>query len=171
MVAATSLLYFAYGSNMSLLRLRIRTPSAEILGRAWLADHRLAFHKVGRDGSGKCDIAPQIGERVHGVVFKLSNDERSMLDRHEDLGRGYEARWIDVEHEGGRRLQVLTYRALLRDPSLRPYPWYREHVLRGATENALPGEYIAKIAATNTVEDPEPERERRERSIYLEIEA
>jgi hypothetical protein len=49
------MLYFAYGSNMSVSRLVARTPSAQPLGRCALRGHQLRFHKVGGDGSAKCD--------------------------------------------------------------------------------------------------------------------
>jgi hypothetical protein len=47
--------YFAYGSNMSLRRLRTRVPSAVKLGNATLFGHQLKFHKRSQDGSAKCD--------------------------------------------------------------------------------------------------------------------
>jgi gamma-glutamylcyclotransferase len=47
--------YFAYGSNMSLSRLRERVPSAEAVGCFSLNGHDLRFHKLSKDGSGKCD--------------------------------------------------------------------------------------------------------------------
>jgi gamma-glutamylcyclotransferase len=166
MKATSSLLYFAYGSNMSQPRLRARVASAECIGTASLTDHALRFHKVGRDGSGKATIAPRPGTYVHGVVFRLDAEERPILDRHEDLGRGYEARWISVERHNESPLHVFTYNALLRDPSLQPYSWYLEHVLHGARENRLPPEYIEGIAATSTITDPDGARDLRERSIY-----
>jgi len=39
--------YFAYGSNMSLLRLRARVPSAERIGMFTLVEHALRFHTNG----------------------------------------------------------------------------------------------------------------------------
>ncbi len=47
--------YFAYGSNMSISRLRERVPSAVRLGIFFLEGHRLCFHKASEDGSAKCD--------------------------------------------------------------------------------------------------------------------
>jgi len=158
--------YFAYGSNMSRRRLGARAPSAVPLGRAWLADHRLVFHKVGRDGSGKCDILPEAGHRVFGVLYRVLAEHRPQLDRHEDLGRGYALHWIDVEREDAPPTRAFTYRALLRDPALRPYPWYLQHVVHGAREQRLPASYIAGLAATEVVEDPQPARQRRELAIY-----
>ncbi len=46
--------YFAYGSNMSLARLKGRVPSAKRLGMFCLRNHQLAFHKISKkDGSAK----------------------------------------------------------------------------------------------------------------------
>src|SRR5438552_200988 len=51
-------LYFAYGSNMAIERLKARVPSAELVCIADLAGHQLKFHKRSkRDQSGKCDAA------------------------------------------------------------------------------------------------------------------
>ena len=38
--------YFAYGSNMSLARLRARIPSAEKVGSFMLREHSLRFHPL-----------------------------------------------------------------------------------------------------------------------------
>jgi hypothetical protein len=158
--------YFAYGSNMSRRRLAARVPSIQWGGCASLIDHRLVFHKVGRDGSGKCDVLPHAGERVYGVLYRLPAVDRPRLDRHEDLGRGYALHWVVVEREGRPPIRAFTYRALIHDPQLRPYPWYLQHVLEGARENRLPPAYIEQIAASGVVEDPDAARQRREIAIY-----
>jgi cation transport regulator ChaC len=158
--------YFAYGSNMSRRRLAARVPSIHWSGRAWLVDYRLVFHKVGRDGSGKCDVLPHAGARVYGVLYRLPAVHRPRLDRHEDLGRGYALHWVDVEREGSPPIRAFTYRALIHDAQLRPYPWYLQHVLQGALENRLPRAYIEQIAASSVVEDPDGARQRRELAIY-----
>lgn len=49
---------FAYDSNMLSARLRERAPSARALGVAVLRVHELKWHKVAKDGSGKCDLVP-----------------------------------------------------------------------------------------------------------------
>ena len=41
-----TLLYFAYGSNLSTPRLRARVPSARKLESAVLTHHRLVFHNL-----------------------------------------------------------------------------------------------------------------------------
>ena len=54
--------------------------------------HRLEFHKVGRDGSAKCD-AFETGnpdDSVIGVVFDIHTAEKNYLDQAEGLGVGYD---------------------------------------------------------------------------------
>ena len=63
--------YFAYGSNMSSLRLRERIPSARSLGAARLAGWRLAPNKRGRDGSGKANLVVDANSVVWGVLYQL----------------------------------------------------------------------------------------------------
>ena len=48
-------LYFAFGSNMSVLRLRARAPSALPVGQARVKKYRLVLDKWSRDGSAKAD--------------------------------------------------------------------------------------------------------------------
>ena len=153
--------YFAYGSNMLLARLRERTPSAVAVGRGVLAGHRLAFHKVGRDGSGKCDIhaGDAAGSVVHGVLFHLHPGEKAALDEAEGLGRGYGIRRVEIETAAGR-IQAFSYYATRIEAGLRPFHWYRDLVLAGAREHGLPERYIDRIAAVPAVADPDPARSR-----------
>lgn len=162
------MLYFAYGSNMSLRRLRQRTPSAEPIDQVALRGHRLAFHKIGRDGSAKCDIivVDDPDSRVHGVLYRIDVHDRAALDAAEGLGRGYEVRNVEVTSAGGEIANAFTYYATATDATLRPYAWYVQHVLRGARENGLPAHYVAEIATVDTVDDPNSARAAAELAIH-----
>lgn len=160
--------YFAYGSNMSSRRLRQRVPSARPVGTAALAGHRLSFRKIGRDGSGKCDIVDTglLDDVAWGVLFRIEPQHRPALDAAEDLGRGYALRQVDVAGVDGGLISAFTYAALRVDESLQPFDWYREHVLRGAREHGLPRPYVAAIEAIIAVADADPVRQARERSVH-----
>jgi gamma-glutamylcyclotransferase len=164
------LLYFAYGSNLSTPRLRARVPSARKLGTATLTLYRLEFHKVGRDGSAKCDALHTGDERdaVQGVVFELPAHEQPALDRAEGLGSGYEIRRVTVTLQDGRVLEAFTYCATVTDPALQPYDWYLEHVLKGALEHGLPADYVAALGKVAAYPDFDPLRRARELAIYRE---
>jgi hypothetical protein len=146
--------YFAYGSNMLTRRLRGRVPSAQPLGKAILAGHRLAWHKIGKDGSGKCDIAPDPGGTVWGVIFVIDPSEMPGLDAAEGLGYGYEKKQITVTLAGKETL-VTTYQATRIDPDVVPWHDYKDYVLAGAMEHNLPYPYIQTIRAVHSVCEPD----------------
>jgi cation transport regulator ChaC len=162
------MLYFAYGSNMSVPRLRHRVPSAHALSAAMLHGHRLAFHKAGRDGSAKCDAAPGrcVQEHLYGVVYRIDPQERPLLDAAEGLGNGYEEKRVSVRCLDGPEVEAFTYCATHIDPSLRPFPWYLEHVIRGARAHGLPPSYIAMITGVQTTADWDASRQASEMAIY-----
>lgn len=80
------MLYFAYGSNMSTLRLRYRVKSAKPIGVAELEGFILRWHKKSKDGSGKCNAFPADGRALIGVVFEFDFKEKRALDVAEGLG-------------------------------------------------------------------------------------
>jgi gamma-glutamylcyclotransferase len=68
--------------------------------------------------------------------------------------------------EGFARLEAQTHIATRTDARLRPFDWYKDHVLRGAVALGLPAGYVALIEATAADRDPDPERRGRELAIY-----
>lgn len=161
--------YFSYGSNMSINRLLGRISSASRVGAATLMKYELMFHKVGRkDGSAKCDAREtgDPGHIVHGVVFEIAKADKTELDREEGLGHGYELKDVWVKMHNGSVVQAFMYYATNIDPGLKPFDWYKEHVLRGARENGLPEEYIRKIEAVESILDADDQRRQKELSIY-----
>jgi gamma-glutamylcyclotransferase len=162
------MLYFSYGSNMSTRRIRERTPLAQAVTVARLSKHRLKFHKKGKDGTAKCDAEHTDNARdvVYGVVFRISNSEKQVLDRKEGLRNGYEEKNVSVIALSGETFEVFTYYATHIDASLLPLNWYKEHVLRGAREHDFPSEYIATIETAPSMPDPDSERRETELSIY-----
>lgn len=159
--------YFAYGSNMSARRLQQRIP-AEPLGVGTLSGFRLCFSKPSEaDGSTKCDIKETANpdDVVYGVVYRINREDKPTLDEFEGLGYGYDAHTVTIEFRG-KPLEVYTYKALNHDPLLKPFAWYKRHVLEGAMENNLPAAYINAIKEVKAVADSNAERRTRELSIY-----
>ena len=94
------MLYFAYGSNLHPARLAARVGRVPVVGTGVCAGRRLAFHKVGQDGTGKCDV-PRVAEaRVYGALYELGPAEWRQLDGIEGLGAGYEREVVSVLTEG-----------------------------------------------------------------------
>lgn len=161
--------YFSYGSNMSIERLASRIQSVEKMCNATLHGHILRFQKVSNlDGSGKCDAAQtgMSGDMVYGILCSVRIDEIAKLDRFEGRGYGYERVRVAVKSESGETFDAETYIATNVNPNLRPYSWYKEHVLRGAKTNGLPEEYVSMIEGVVCNEDPDRERHDREMAFY-----
>lgn len=161
--------YFAYGSNMSLSRLRKRVPSAKFLGCHRLTKHDLRFHKASKDGSGKCDayFTSDPGDVVYGALFEIDPIEKTALDKAEGLGFGYDQKQVIVISDDSSFIEAVTYTATIFDDSLKPYSWYINHILVGAQETFLPLNYIkTKIKNIETTEDCNRDRDANERSIH-----
>lgn len=161
--------YFAYGSNMYLGRFLARIPRAERLGIGVVKEHVLKFHKISQiDGSGKCDIykTDKSTNSVFGVIYRVSSEDKKILDRIEGLGTGYNDKVVEVISANGEVTEAFVYYAITIDPLLRPFQWYKEHVLRGAVENSLPEWYIEEIKKVVSIVDPDKERHTREMSLH-----
>ncbi len=145
-----------------------RVPSARVETTAVLSSHVLRFHKASKDGSAKCDVVEtrQAADVVHGVVFEMAEEEKSNLDLVEGLGHGYDEKDVRVVGSDGEAIDAFTYYATDIDEGRKPYPWYKAHVVRGATENRLPSDYVARIKEVESTPDPDPSRHDREMSIY-----
>lgn len=150
-------LYFAYGSNLHLARMRARVPSARVVAVGRLPGFRLAFRKAGRDGSAKCDIQPAPGATVWGALYRFAAADQPALDAAE--GPGYYTDRVTVATEAGP-VEAFTYRA--RDDwisdTAAPYDWYRDLVLVGARAHEIPGMYVDAIAGIDAIPDPDPDR-------------
>jgi gamma-glutamylcyclotransferase len=160
--------YFAYGSNMSLVRLQERVPSAQKLEMVTLKNHQLRFNMSGTDGSGKCDSFETNNSEdiVIGALFEINENEKVILDRAESLGFGYNEKFVFVQNYSGEIFEALIYCAIKIDASLKPYSWYLNHVIIGAKETKLPLDYLAAIESVECIEDLNKNREARERAMY-----
>ena len=156
----TLLLYLAYGSNLHPARLQARIRSAHLHGTTVLPGWQLAFHKRGADGSAKCNIVYRntLAATVFGAVFRLSRQDKLVLDEIEGLGHGYLEQTIQLPEYG----RVFTYKADSNyiDETLKPYDWYWRLVLQGARYHGFAENYVGLIETVETVRDPDPVRRR-----------
>jgi gamma-glutamylcyclotransferase len=157
----SSIRYFAYGSNMLSQRLQARCKSASVSCIASVSGYRLALSKMSRDGSGKATIVADPTSRVCGVVFNISSEDATELDRIEWRGKGCErVELTALTHPEGSSITVTAYIAHedFIDPGLKPYDWYRDLIVMGAQEHNLPADYVATLRAIQAPPDPEPAR-------------
>lgn len=161
------MLCFAYGSNMSTQRLAARIP-ARFVATAKLSAYQLAFHQHSGDGSGKCDIVPASEpSAVFGVVWQVEAHHKPTLDRYEGLGHAYTETWLTVtDLTDSRQLDVQAYIGQITAQGIKPYTWYKHHVLAGAQEHGLPPGYIRALESVQALEDPNTDRHAREIAIH-----
>ena len=81
--------YAAYGSNMSVEQMRVRTPDAVIIGTGILKDWRLLFRTFAT--IKKCK-----GYSVPVVVWKISEQDEKNLDRYEGYPQFYVKRNLKI---------------------------------------------------------------------------
>jgi len=154
------ILCFAYGSNMLSSRMRHpdRVPSASVVDIGYVVASRITFDKVSKkDGSGKCDAEATEDEndRVYGVLYAVPLTQKPNLDRAEGFGNGYEEKAVEVITSRGVKRAVMYY-ATSKDPSMRPYHWYKACVVAGAVEHQLPFPYIEWLRTVDSIQDPDP---------------
>ncbi|MCG3679083.1 gamma-glutamylcyclotransferase [Aliarcobacter butzleri] len=160
--------YFAYGSNMSSKRLNARIKATKY-ANGKLLKHKLKFHKISKDGSGKCDAfeTKNLDDYVLGVIYKINKDDLKELDSFEAKGNGYERKEVEIILEDMSRIFAITYYATNIGDSFLPYDWYLKHVLFGAKENKLEDNYINSIREISSKKDKNELREAKEISIYV----
>ena len=163
------IVYFSYGSNMLSSRMKYadRVPSAKPLSIGYITGYRLTFDKVSKkDGSGKCDaeVTKDEKDRVYGVLYTVEKSQKPKLDSAEGLRNGYEEKTIDVITARGQKCAVMYY-ATSKDPSLKPYHWYKACVVAGAVEHQLPFPYIEWLRTVESIQDPDPARRAKEERL------
>ena len=153
---------------MSSRRLHNRISTVRVISFARLEKHKLKFHKKSKDGSGKCDAVyvNNKNNAIYGVAFEITTSQLRLLDKYEGLGDGYEQKEVPIITRDGETLDAITYYATDIDSSLKPYGWYKEHVLFGANEHGLPADYIAKIKGIDAISDLNTKRHKEELRIY-----
>ncbi|XP_034560349.1 gamma-glutamylcyclotransferase a [Notolabrus celidotus] len=147
-------MYFAFGSNLLKERLQLANPSATFLTTGRLKDYELNFglweqHVENSWHGGVATIQSVPGSEVWGVIWTLSNENLSSLDKQEGVSQGlYSPLEVLVETDEGP-MSCRTYQMNNFHPCP-PSPQYKEVVCLGAEQNGLPVEYLKRLDAVQT---------------------
>ncbi len=154
--------YLAYGSNLHPRRLLERIPSSRFVDTIELKEHRLHFHKLADDQSGKCNLLTTgaNGDLALAAIYEMDVEHKTLLDDFEGPGYRTTTRALSV---AGEVKDVFWYTAETEyiDDDLQPYCWYREIVILGAKFHNFPEHYLATLAAVEFIDDPNDERRTR----------
>ncbi len=165
----TTMLYFAYGSNMEWERIRGRCPSARFVCRGLLPDYRLMFPRYSQNN--KCwtaSVKKADDHAVWGVVYDIDDRDIGTLNQHE----GYRPDRTSHENahipfgchvfddgEKDRPLAVMTFITNIEGnppPEHRnrkvPNAEYKSRLVNGAKHWHLPEWYVQQLEAIEAVE-------------------
>ena len=133
-------IYFSYGANMVTESMATRCPGAQLVGPARLDGHAFLIN-----ARHFATITPAAGKQVHGVLWRLTEDDRSALDEYEGVAIGlYRRHTVRVETADGRSEEALAYMARDRTPT-RTRDEYLDHIVRAAREHGFPDDYLTEL--------------------------
>ena len=92
--------YIAYGSNLNVRQMRMRCPSARIIGTSVLKDYELLF-KGSKTGS-YLTVEEKSGVSVPVAVWEVTAEDEKTLDRYEGYPNFYYKRELKVKYKGIR---------------------------------------------------------------------
>lgn len=98
--------YIAYGSNLNIHQMRMRCPSARIIGTSEIPDHRLLFK--GSQTGAYLTVEPCDGRSVPVAVWEVSGTDEAALDRYEGFPRFYYKTEMELPVTGIRSGKVRT---------------------------------------------------------------
>ncbi len=107
-------LYIAYGSNLNLVQMKQRCPTAEVVKAAYLRNQRLMFRGK---GTAVATIEKFPGGKVPVLIWRLQPRDEHNLDIYEGYPHLYrkESRKVTVN---GRRVRAMVY---IMNEALHPY--------------------------------------------------
>lgn len=110
------MLYFAYGSNMSLEQMNARITEEggafRVVGRAVLKDYELRFSKASAREApvGFANVVKKPGSVVEGILYEVDEKGMSLLDAFEGVpDRHYQREILPVETPGGLKAEACVY--------------------------------------------------------------
>ncbi|MEB3034673.1 poly-gamma-glutamate hydrolase family protein [[Mycobacterium] nativiensis] len=127
--------YFAYGSNLCRRQMTRRCPDASDPRPATLADHDWLINE-----RGVATVEPFPGSRVHGVLWRVSDEDLATLDRAEGVPLRYRRDRLTV-HTATGPAPAWVYIDHRVQPGV-PRPGYLERIISAAAEHELPQTWI-----------------------------
>lgn len=142
-------LYIAYGSNLNLVQMAARCPSATILGVGRLNNWELLYR--GREGNAHATIARKKGSSVPVLVWSIQPMDEYRLDRYEGYPRYYFKQNVMVDINGQKK-KAMVYIMDLHQRAARPSQSYVETIRQGYRDNDLDMDYFEDSLDKNHIE-------------------
>lgn len=141
--------YFAYGSNLCVQQMAQRCPDAGDPRPAVLADHEWLINQ-----RGVATVEPFAGTQVHGVLWRISDDDLATLDSAEGVPVRYRRDRLTVHTATGPE-PAWVYIDHRVDPGP-PRPGYLPKIIDGARQHGLPQRWIDFLHRWDPARWPRP---------------
>lgn len=128
-----SKLYVAYGSNLNLMQMGWRCPSAKVVGKGFIRDYKLIFN-------GVATIVPEEKKTVPVAVWKIEDSDEKALDRYEGYPTLYRKEKIKVEMED-KDIEGMVYIMNRGIPHL-PAMSYLHTIIEGYSDIGFDTQYL-----------------------------
>ncbi len=141
--------YFAYGSNLCVTQMALRCPDAADPRPAVLSDHDWLINE-----RGVATIEPLAGNQVHGVLWRVSDDDLATLDSAEGVPARYRRDQLTVRTDDGPSpAWVFIDHRVTPGP---PRPGYLPRIIDGALHHGLPQRWIDFLRRWDPARWPRP---------------
>lgn len=132
-------LYIAYGSNLNRAQMSFRCPTAEVVAKSWIHDHRLVFQ--GAPKGAHANVIPAQGCEVPVVIWSITEADERALDRYEGVAGGYYTKEHMTLEIDGEMQEALVY-IMTPHGFGSPDVCYLETIARGYTDFGLDAETL-----------------------------
>ena len=139
-------LYVAYGSNLNMVQMHSRCPTAEFVGTGVIQDYELQFK--GSLHNAHATIAPKAGSSVPVGIWTIGKTDERRLDVYEGYPSYYFKQDIPVQMEDG----TLTGMVYIMDPRMdfgNPSKSYYDIVRQGYADCGLDTAVLDQAVSTS----------------------
>jgi len=159
------MILFAYASNMNVDEFTKTVPSAKKIGVAKLPGYTFLFNKTADDGSSKANIviSAEPDACVWGVLIEYQDNEKQNFFNPTGWSADFELTAVNCLDKTGELYQAEAFVAkphALND-FLLPFDWYQAKILKSASGQGFPEEYITGISLMPHKIDPDEKRRAR----------
>jgi len=128
--------YYAYGSNMSQLRMEKRGLIPTHKQVAFLDNYEFIINKRSYKNPkiGYANVKPKEGSIVEGILYEVEDNELQMLDRFEGAPKHYSREMLNLRLSNGTTIEGVVYIANFGWTSprqLKTTPEYKNFILEG----------------------------------------
>jgi gamma-glutamylcyclotransferase (GGCT)/AIG2-like uncharacterized protein YtfP len=145
--------YFSYGSNMDVNKLKQICSSSKLLGVARVRGYRLSFsieseYWIWKGGVG--DIIRDDGSEVWGLIYELSDSDLDTLDKYEVAPPVYRRISIEAMSAEKKVPGVWTYEVAEKKGFVLPSKAYLDIIKSAAEKYGFPSSYKRFLDAIPT---------------------